>query len=76
MKTEALMNKVLAEELKASVPELQEEMVIAVKARGDAWRKFNTIESEYSGEIIDILVQDGDPVEFGQELFLIKEIDV
>jgi len=48
MKTEALMNKVLAEELKASVPELQEEMVIAVKARGDAWRKFNTIESEYN----------------------------
>ena len=37
---------------------------------------FNTIESEYSGEIIDILAQDGDPVEFGQDLFLIKEIDV
>jgi biotin carboxyl carrier protein len=37
---------------------------------------FNTIESEYSGEILDILVNDGEPVEFGQELFLIKEIDV
>ena len=42
----------------------------------EAMKIFNTIESEYSGEMIDILVQDGDPVEFGQELFLIKEINV
>ena len=42
----------------------------------EAMKIFNTIESEYLGEVIDILVQDGDPVEFGQELFLIKEIDV
>ena len=37
---------------------------------------FNTIDSEYNGEIIDIFVQDGEPVEFGQELFAIKELDV
>ena len=42
----------------------------------EAMKIFNTIESEYKGEVIDVLVQDGDPVEFGQELFLIKEIDV
>jgi acetyl-CoA carboxylase biotin carboxyl carrier protein len=42
----------------------------------EAMKIFNTIESEYTGEVIDVLVQDGDPVEFGQELFLIKEIDV
>jgi acetyl-CoA carboxylase biotin carboxyl carrier protein len=42
----------------------------------EAMKIFNTIESEYSGEILDILVNDGEPVEFGQELFLIKEIDV
>ena len=32
--------------------------------------------NKYKGEVIAVLVQDGDPVEFGQELFLIKEIDV
>jgi acetyl-CoA carboxylase biotin carboxyl carrier protein len=42
----------------------------------EAMKIFNTIESEYSGKMIDILVQDGDPVEFGQDLFLIKEINV
>ena len=42
----------------------------------EAMKIFNTIESEHAGEIIDILVKDGDPVEFGQDLFLIKEADV
>ena len=42
----------------------------------EAMKIFNTIDSEYNGEIMDIFVQDGEPVEFGQELFAIKELDV
>ena len=30
---------------------------------------FNTIESDFNGEITEILVKDGQPVEFGQPLF-------
>ena len=40
----------------------------------EAMKIFNTIESDYSGEITEILVKDGQPVEFGQPLFkFIKE---
>ena len=42
----------------------------------EAMKIFNTIESEFNGEVMEIFVQDGDPVEFGQELFAIKEPDV
>ena len=42
----------------------------------EAMKIFNTIESEYDGEVLDILVHDGDPVEFGQDLFAIKELNV
>ena len=42
----------------------------------EAMKIFNTIDSEYNGEIMEIFVQDGEPVEFGQELFAIKELDV
>ena len=38
----------------------------------EAMKIFNEIESEHSGEIIDILVKDGDPVEFDQVLFALK----
>ena len=40
----------------------------------EAMKIFNEIESEYSGEIIEILIEDGQPVEYGQPLFTIKEI--
>ena len=33
---------------------------------------FNEIESDYSGEIVDILVNDGDPIEYDQVLFALK----
>ena len=33
----------------------------------------NEIESEYSGEIVEILVKDGDTVEYGTPLFRIKK---
>ena len=35
----------------------------------EAIKIFNAIESDYSGEIVEILGQDGEPVEFGQPLF-------
>ncbi|MGE5354804.1 MAG: acetyl-CoA carboxylase biotin carboxyl carrier protein [Deltaproteobacteria bacterium] len=37
----------------------------------EAMKLFNEIESEVSGKIIDILVEDGSPVEYDQVLFLI-----
>jgi acetyl-CoA carboxylase biotin carboxyl carrier protein len=37
----------------------------------EAMKLFNEIESEVSGKIIKILVEDGTPVEFGQPLFLV-----
>lgn len=38
----------------------------------EAMKLFNEIESEYSGTIEKVLVQDGQPVEFDQPLFLLK----
>ena len=39
----------------------------------EIWNPNNEIESEYSGEIIEILIEDGQPVEYGQPLFTVKE---
>ena len=38
----------------------------------EAMKIMNEIESDISGKIISTLVKDGDPVEYGQKLFLIK----
>ena len=38
----------------------------------EAMKLMNEIESEYSGKVKEILVQDGEPVEFGTELFVIE----
>ena len=38
----------------------------------EAMKLTNEIESEYSGKVKEILVQDGEPVEFGTELFVIE----
>jgi biotin carboxyl carrier protein len=32
----------------------------------------NEIKAEISGELLEILVESGEPVEFGQPLFLVK----
>jgi biotin carboxyl carrier protein len=32
----------------------------------------NEIRAELSGEVVEMLVENGEPVEFGQPLFLIK----
>ena len=39
----------------------------------EAMKIFNEIESEFNGKIIDILISDGEPVEYGQPLFTLKE---
>ncbi|MBK7643990.1 MAG: acetyl-CoA carboxylase biotin carboxyl carrier protein [Planctomycetes bacterium] len=38
----------------------------------EAMKVMNEIKSEISGEILEILVENGEPVEFGQPLFLVK----
>ncbi|GKV54193.1 acetyl-CoA carboxylase, biotin carboxyl carrier protein [Sporosarcina sp. NCCP-2222] len=39
----------------------------------EAMKLFNEIEAEVSGEIVEVLVEDGQLVEYGQPLFLVKE---
>ena len=39
----------------------------------EAMKIFNQIESELSGTVISVLKDDGDPVEYGEVLFLVKE---
>lgn len=38
----------------------------------EAMKLMNEIESEFSGKVVDILVKDGEPVEYGTPLFKIK----
>lgn len=38
----------------------------------EAMKLFNDVEAEISGEIVEVLVNDGDLVEFGQPLFKVK----
>jgi oxaloacetate decarboxylase alpha subunit len=39
----------------------------------EAMKLFNEIESEVKGEVVKILVENGQPVEYGQKLFLIRK---
>ncbi len=39
----------------------------------EAMKLFNEIESEISGKVVKILVENGKPVEYGQKLMLIKK---
>ncbi len=38
----------------------------------EAMKLMNEIESEYDGKIVDVLVENGQPVEYNQPLFLIE----
>lgn len=38
----------------------------------EAMKVMNEIKAETSGEIVEVLVENGEPVEFGQPLFLVK----
>ena len=40
----------------------------------EAMKLFNEIESEYSGQIVKVLVEDSSPVAYDQPLFLIKSV--
>ena len=40
----------------------------------EAMKLMNEIEAEFSGEIVDVLVENGQPVEYGQPMFLIRKI--
>ncbi|PHJ36960.1 hypothetical protein P378_19290 [Desulforamulus profundi] len=39
----------------------------------EAMKLMNEIEAEVAGEVVEILVENGQPVEYGQKLFLIKK---
>jgi acetyl-CoA carboxylase biotin carboxyl carrier protein len=39
----------------------------------EAMKLFNEIEAEIRGEVVKIVAQDGQPVEYGQKLFLIRK---
>jgi oxaloacetate decarboxylase alpha subunit len=38
----------------------------------EAMKVMNEIKSEVAGEVLEILAENGEPVEFGQPLFLVK----
>lgn len=48
---------------------IEEETVVCIV---EAMKLFNEIEAETTGEIVDILVDDGELVEYGQPLFKVK----
>ncbi len=39
----------------------------------EAMKLMNEVKSDFAGEIVKILVEDGDLIEYGQEIFLVKE---
>ena len=39
----------------------------------EAMKMFNQIEAEFSGEVVAVLVEDGQPVEFDEPLFVIRK---
>ncbi|MCX7115475.1 MAG: acetyl-CoA carboxylase biotin carboxyl carrier protein [Gammaproteobacteria bacterium] len=39
----------------------------------EAMKMFNEIESDRAGKVIDILIKNGEPIEFDQPLFIIEE---
>lgn len=49
--------------------EVSEETIVCIV---EAMKLFNEIEAEATGEIVEILVKDGQLVEYGQPLFLVK----
>jgi acetyl-CoA carboxylase biotin carboxyl carrier protein len=48
---------------------VNEESIVCIV---EAMKLMNEIEAEVSGEIVDILVENGELVEYGQDLFLVK----
>ncbi|WP_347551659.1 acetyl-CoA carboxylase biotin carboxyl carrier protein [Pseudalkalibacillus hwajinpoensis] len=48
---------------------VKEETVVCVL---EAMKMFNDVQADVNGEVMEVLVQNGDLVEFGQPLFLVK----
>ncbi len=48
---------------------VEDETVICII---EAMKVMNEIKAEMSGEVVEVLVENGEPVEFGQPLFLVK----
>ena len=48
---------------------VQSESIVCIV---EAMKLFNEIEAEVDGEIVEVLVKDGELVEYGQPLFLVK----
>lgn len=42
----------------------------------EAMKLFNEIESEYDGILIDILVEDGQPIEYDQPMYVIQQVEI
>ena len=64
----------------SSSPDVEPYVKVGTKISADstvciveAMKLFNEIEAEVSGEIVEILVKDGQLVEYGQPLYLVKE---
>lgn len=64
---------------KSSSPEASAYVEVGTKVSNDsvvciveAMKLFNEIEAEIDGEVVEILVKDGQLVEYGQPLFLVK----
>jgi acetyl-CoA carboxylase biotin carboxyl carrier protein len=49
---------------------VDEESVVCII---EAMKVMNEIKAELRGEIVELLVENGDPVEYGQPLFLVKK---
>ncbi|MEI4771391.1 acetyl-CoA carboxylase biotin carboxyl carrier protein [Psychrobacillus sp. FJAT-51614] len=65
----------------SSSPEADAYVQVGTKVSSDsivciveAMKLFNEIEAEVNGEVVEILVKDGQLVEYGQPLFLVKEV--
>ena len=52
-----------------TVPLFKSESIVCII---EAMKLFNEIEAEIDGEIVEVLVKDGEFVEYGQPLFLVK----
>ncbi|WP_277587450.1 acetyl-CoA carboxylase biotin carboxyl carrier protein [Psychrobacillus antarcticus] len=64
---------------KSSSPEVSAYVEVGTKVSNDsvvciveAMKLFNEIEAEIDGEVVEVLVKDGQLVEYGQPLFLVK----
>ena len=68
-----------ASSVKNTVSQLGTDVTTAITQRVDQWKGvgesamklFNEIESEHSGRIVKVMVEDAQPVEYDQVLFLI-----